>query len=182
MHLIIPAYHNSREDRKPWMANWGSPFNVIIPHMKILSCDWLTMVGHSIMSTGKMSTGKTSTVLTGSTGCHCCFHWYFTKLGFVRYNKTNMPCQCGYPDGMSPPSGKPSSLWETFHQGTHTGMPYLYTVEWRQCGTSLTRQWWRPLPQQWDVTHAHASNHSKSCYMTFLGLSLSRMPPSYCGE
>ena len=49
-----------------------------------------------------------------------------------------MPCQCGYPDGMSPlermvlpeapPSGKPSSLWETFHQDTHTGMAYLYNV------------------------------------------------------
>ena len=33
------------------------------------------------MSTGEMSPGKTSTVLTGSTGSHCCFHWYFTKLG-----------------------------------------------------------------------------------------------------
>ena len=59
--------------------------------------DWLTKVGHSIMSTGKMAT-----VLTGSTGSHCCFHCYFTKLRFVRYNKTNMSCQCGYPDGMSP--------------------------------------------------------------------------------
>ena len=49
-----------------------------------------------------------------------------------------MPCQCGYPDGMSPlgrmvfprapPSGNPSSLWETFHQDTHTGMAYLYIV------------------------------------------------------
>ena len=61
---------------------------------------------------------------------------YFTKLGFVRYNKTNMPCQCGYPDEMSllvkmvfaraPPSGKPSFLWETFHQHTHNGMAHLY--------------------------------------------------------
>ena len=49
---------------------------------------------------------------------------------------TNMLCQCGYPDGMSPrgrmvlpralPSGKPFSLWETFHQDTHTGMAYLF--------------------------------------------------------
>ena len=49
-----------------------------------------------------------------------------------------MPCECGYPDGMSPlgrmvfpqapPSGKPSSLWETFHQDTHTGMAYLYNT------------------------------------------------------
>ena len=91
------------------------------------------------MSTGEMSTGKMSTVLTGSTGGHCCFHWYFTKFGFVGYNKTNMPCECGYPDGMSPlgrmvfaralPSGKPSSLWETFNQDTHTGMAYLYNVK-----------------------------------------------------
>ena len=112
--------------------NFCAPERVIIPHMKIVSRDWLTKVGHSIMSTGKMSTGKTSTVLTGSTGSHCCFHRYFTKLGFVWYNKTNMPCQCGYPDGMSPrgrmvfpraePKGKPSS----FHQDTHTGMAYLY--------------------------------------------------------
>ena len=54
---------------------------------------------------------------------------------------TNMPCQCGYPDGMSPrgrmvfprapppPSGKPSSLWETLHQDTHTGMAYLYNSQ-----------------------------------------------------
>ena len=59
-------------------------------------------------------------------------------MGFVRYNKSNIPCQCGYPDGMSPlgrmvfprapPLGKPSSLWETFHQDTHTGMAYLYNV------------------------------------------------------
>ena len=113
--------------------------------MKIVSRDWLTKVGHSIMSTGEMSTGKTSTVFTGSTGSHCCFHWYFTKLGFVRYNKTNMPCQCGYPDGISPlgrmvflrdpPSGKPSSLWETFHQDTHTGMSYLYNINQWMCGT-----------------------------------------------
>ena len=88
-------------------------FYLIIPHVKMVRCDWLTKVGHSIMSTGEMSTGKTSTVLTGSIGSHCCFHWYFTKMGFVRYNKTNtgMPCQCGYPDGMSPsgdiPSGYP---------------------------------------------------------------------------
>ena len=42
-----------------------------------------------------------------------------------------MPCQCGYPDGMSPrgsPRGKPSSLWETFHQDTHTGMAYLFII------------------------------------------------------
>ena len=86
----------------PW---WGFPWysnHVIIPHVKIVSRDWLTKVGHSIMSTSEMSTGKTSTVLTGSTGSHCCFRWYFTKLWFVRYNKTNIPCQCGYPDGMSP--------------------------------------------------------------------------------
>ena len=75
---------------------------LIIPHVKIVSRDWLTKFGHSIMSTGEMSTGKKSTVLTRSTGSHCCFHWYFTKLGFVRYNKTNMPCKCGYPDGISP--------------------------------------------------------------------------------
>ena len=110
----------------------------IIPHVKIVRRDWLTKVGHSIMSTGEMSTGKKSTILTGSTGSHCCFHWYFTKLGLVWYNKTNMSCQCRYPDGMSPlgrmvftrarPSGKPSSLWETFHQDTHTGMAYLHNV------------------------------------------------------
>ena len=57
-------------------------------------------------------------------------------MGFVRYNKSNIPCQCGYPDEMSPlgrmvfprapPSGKPSSLGETFHHDTHTGMAYLY--------------------------------------------------------
>ena len=55
--------------------------SIIIPHVKIVCRDWLTKVCHSIMSTGEMSTGKTSTVLTGSTGSHCCFHWYFTKLG-----------------------------------------------------------------------------------------------------
>ena len=113
-------------------------FYLIIPHVKIVSRDWLTKVGHSVMSTDEMSTGKTSTVLTGSTRSHCCFRLYFTKLGFVRYNKTNIPCQCGYPDGiahlgrmvfsLAPPSGKPSSLWETFHQDTHTGMAYLYNV------------------------------------------------------
>ena len=53
-----------------------------------------------------------------------------------RYHYTNMPCQCGYPDGMSPrgrmvfpraePSGKPSSRGEIFHQDTHTGMAYLF--------------------------------------------------------
>ena len=58
---------------------------------------------------------------------------------------TNMPCQCGYPDGMSPrgrmvfpraePEGKPSSLGETFHQDTHTGMAYLfYHIEQTQFG------------------------------------------------
>ena len=66
------------------------------------------------------------------------FYWYFTKMGFVRYNKWNIPCQCGYPDEMyplgrmvfprAPPSGKPSSLGETFHHYTHTGMAYLYNV------------------------------------------------------
>ena len=59
-------------------------------------------------------------------------------MGFVRYNKSNIPCKCGYPDGMSPlekmvfprapPSGKPSSLGKTFHHDTHTGMAYLYNV------------------------------------------------------
>ena len=49
---------------------------------------------------------------------------------------TNMPCQCGYPDGMSPrgrmvfpraePEGNSSSQGETFHQDTHTGMAYLF--------------------------------------------------------
>ena len=38
---------------------------IIIPQVKILSRDWLTKVGHSIMSTGEMSTGKMSTLLTG---------------------------------------------------------------------------------------------------------------------
>ena len=85
-----------------------------------------------------------------STGRHCCFHWYFTKLGFVRYNKTNMPCQCGYPDGMSPlgrmvfpmpePSAKPSSRGETFHQDTlTTGMAYLYNVVGRVAHTWLIK-------------------------------------------
>ena len=41
---------------------------IIIPHVKIVSRDWLTKVSHSIMSTG-----KTSTVLTGSIDSHCCF-------------------------------------------------------------------------------------------------------------
>ena len=52
---------------------WGALTGVITPHVKIVSRDWLTKVGHYIMSTGEMSTGKTSTVLTGSTGSHCCF-------------------------------------------------------------------------------------------------------------
>ena len=66
------------------------------------------------------------------------FSLIFYQIGFVRYNKTNMPCQCGYPDGMSPlgrmvflglrPRGKPSSLWETLNQDTHTAMAYLYNV------------------------------------------------------
>ena len=60
------------------------------------------------------------------------------QMGFVQYDKTNMPCQWGYHDGMSPlgrmvfprapPSGKPSSLGETFHHVTPTGMAYLYNV------------------------------------------------------
>ena len=105
----------------------------IIPHVKIVSQDWLTKVGHSIMSTGEISTGKTSTVLTGPTGSHC-FKWYFTKLGFVWYNKTNMPCQCGYPDGMSP-------LWETIHQDTHTGMAYLYIIFISKVWSRLMNEW-----------------------------------------
>ena len=48
-------------------------FSIIIPHVKIVSRDCLTKVGYSIMSPGEMSTGKTSTILTGSTGSHCCF-------------------------------------------------------------------------------------------------------------
>ena len=32
--------------------------HIIIPHVKSVSCDWLTKFGHSIMSTGEMSTGK----------------------------------------------------------------------------------------------------------------------------
>ena len=112
----------------------------IIPHMKILSRDWLTKVGHSIMDipscppakcppfslvtpSGECVSHQSSVTLTlytdalfqgtsESTGSHCCFHRYFTKLGFVRYNKTNMPCQCGYPNRMD----------------THTGMAYLYKV------------------------------------------------------
>ena len=42
-----------------------------------------------------------------------------------------MPCQCVYPDGMSTLRRmvlKQSSLWETFHQDTHTGMACLYNV------------------------------------------------------
>ena len=27
---------------------------------------------------------------------------------------------------MAEPQGKPSSLWETFHQDTHTGMAYVF--------------------------------------------------------
>ena len=42
----------------------GYSSEIIIPHVKIVSCDWLTKVGHSIMCTGEMSTGKTSTILT----------------------------------------------------------------------------------------------------------------------
>ena len=38
---------------------------IIIPHVKIVSRDSLTKVGHSIMSTGEMSTDKMSIVLTG---------------------------------------------------------------------------------------------------------------------
>ena len=115
---------------------------IIIPDVKIVSRDWLTKVGYSIMSTGEMSTGKTSISLTGSTGSRCCFHWYFTQLGFVRYNKTNMPCQCGSSDGMSPlgrmvfpraePSGKPSSLWARFWllTGPVTGIATITCLPW----------------------------------------------------
>ena len=119
---------------------WGS-FSIIIPHLKIVSRDWLTKVGYSIMSTGEMSTGKTSNVFTDSTGSHCCFHWYCTTLGFVRYNKTHMPCQCGYPDGMFP-------LWETFHQDTHTGKAYLYNFRrnipgmFHECNSEAGVVWW----------------------------------------
>ena len=41
------------------------PFEIIIPHMNILSCDWLAKVGYSIMYTGEVSIGKMSTVPTG---------------------------------------------------------------------------------------------------------------------
>ena len=110
--------------------------------MKIVSLDWLTLQRLAIPSCqpAKCPLAKRPPFLnTGSTGSHCCFQWYFTKLGFVRYNKINMPCQCGYPDGMSllwrmvfpraPPSGKTVlPLGDIFHQDTHTGMAYLYNV------------------------------------------------------
>ena len=54
------------------LSNW-LPSYFIIPHVKVVSRDWLTQVNHSIMSTGEMSTDKTSTVLTGTTGSHCLF-------------------------------------------------------------------------------------------------------------
>ena len=107
-----------------------------------------------------------------STGLHWCFHWYFTKLGFVRYDKTNMPCQCGYPDGMSPlgrmvfplapPSGKTILPRETFHQDTHTGMAYLYNAEW--LGNALVRctYFWPPL------TTKHAQPRTKSLVQQML--------------
>ena len=54
----------------------------------------------------------------------------------IQISGTNMPCQCGYPDGMSPrgrmvfprvePERKLSSRGETFHQDTHTGIAYLF--------------------------------------------------------
>ena len=83
----------------------------------------------------------------------------------VRYNKSNIPCQCGYPDGMSPlgkmvfpralPSGKPSSLGETFHQDTHTGMAYLYNVHRRNVHRQNVHRahWWRLGGNVWAISH-----------------------------
>ena len=42
--------------RKMKVSDW--PFYFIIPHVKILSRDWLTKVGHSIMSTGEMFSNR----------------------------------------------------------------------------------------------------------------------------
>ena len=41
-----------------------------------------------------------------------------------------MPCQSGYPDGMSPLGRMIFTilLWETFHQDIHTDMAYLYNI------------------------------------------------------
>ena len=71
-------------------------------------------------------------------------HMYRQSLGFVWYNKTNMPWQCGYSDGMSPlgrtvftralPSGKPFTK-------IHPGFTKVNVFEgglWFWC-------WWKTL-------------------------------------
>ena len=112
-HLVIMEYlqHINNNHTSSHSHTQAETIYIIIPHVKIVSRDWLTKVGHSVMSTSEMSTSKTSTVLTGFTGSHCCFHWYFTKLEFVRYNKNKyampvwlswwnvFPQEDGFPSG-----------------------------------------------------------------------------------
>ena len=43
------------------------------------------------------------------------------------------------------PRGKPSSLWETFHQDTHAGIAYLYNVPTSICPYTYHFLWFEPF-------------------------------------
>ena len=53
--------------------------------------------------------------------------YFVVGLACLPCHYTNMPCQCGYPDGMSPWGGKPSSRVE----GRHSIR--IPTLAWRIC-------------------------------------------------
>ena len=73
-------------------VNTKTPLCFIIPHVKIVSRDWPFHHVHQQNVHGSHWIYRQSWL----------FSLIFYQIGFVRYNKTNMPCQCGYLDGMSP--------------------------------------------------------------------------------
>ena len=109
----------------------GDLFGLIIPHVKIVSRDWS-------YPPAKCPQAKRQPFYLDLPAVIVVFNDILPNWGLFGIIKQTIPCHCGYPDGMSPlgrmvfsrspPSGKPSSLWETFHHDTNTGMAYLYNA------------------------------------------------------
>ena len=158
----------------------------IIPDVKILSRDWLTKVGHSIMSTGEMSTGKTSTVLTVSTGSQCCFHGYFTKLGLfgiikqIFYASVGILMEClpsgGWfslelrPRENHPPSGRhsiriPTLAWHICIM-TYGVTLTLCCIMWKKQATSCNCNQW-VTGDRW-VQSKNTYKNNQNCHITLL--------------
>ena len=120
LDVIFIYYYTSREDRKAWLAAWRLP-NHHGHWTAALSCHRC----HCMVYTKQQTIFSTAAAdLLAIIFIDILPNWgLFGLIKQICHASVGIMIECF-------PSGGWFSLWETFHQDTHTGMSYLYDVSY----------------------------------------------------